>query len=82
MTYRTRPTHHDCGVCNDKGFVLPAGEVSPCPGCNPDSGYEPGEYRAELVKLKGRCGFAKGGGGRTCPLEKGHTDDHIFACGR
>lgn len=29
-----------------------------------------------------RCGYAKGGGGRTCPLRKGHKGDHVFECGR
>jgi hypothetical protein len=39
--------------CNDHGFVSCEGDVAPCPGCNPDSGYEPGEYQAELAKKKG-----------------------------
>jgi hypothetical protein len=38
----------DCAVCWDKGFVMNGGDVEPCPRCNPDSGYEPGEYENEL----------------------------------
>lgn len=72
----------DCHVCNDLGFVKASDGVHPCPRCNPDSGLEPGEWQEEQVKLKGRCGYAKGGGGRTCPLHKGHKEDHIFECGR
>jgi hypothetical protein len=71
-----------CYTCNDKGFVRYENEVEPCPNCNEDSGYATGEYQAEQVKLKGRCDYAKGGGGRTCPLPKGHKEDHLFACGR
>jgi hypothetical protein len=72
----------DCGVCNDLGFVNAGGEVEPCPGCNPDSGYERGEYAAELLAKTERCGYARGGGGRTCYLTLGHAGDHIFECGR
>jgi hypothetical protein len=74
----------NCQVCNDKGFVkYDGGDVAPCPGCNPDSGFAPGEYEAELVKKKGRCGSGKGGGGRTCYLHKGHPQPgHYFQCGR
>lgn len=72
----------DCDICNDKGFVRQAGEVAPCPNCNEDSGWAPGEYQAELVKVKGRCGCGRGGGGRTCYRPKGHKGMHAFQCGR
>jgi hypothetical protein len=71
---------NDCWTCGDKGFVRRGDEVTPCPQCNPDSGYEPGEYRRELIATRGMCGYARGGGGRTCPLEKGHKGQHIFQC--
>lgn len=71
-----------CEVCNDRGFVRCRGEVTPCPACNPDSGWEPGEYLATLVAKKGRCDYARGGGGRTCYREKGHKPPHRFECGR
>ena len=70
-----------CEVCKDFGFVNAGGEVSPCPNCNTDSGYFPGEYLASM-NIAGRCGYAKGGGGRTCFRELGHKGDHIFQCGR
>jgi hypothetical protein len=70
-----------CWVCMDKGFVREGVLPWPCPGCNPDSGFEPGEYEAQLVKEEGRCGFARGGGGRTCPLHLGHKGNHVFMCG-
>jgi len=28
--------------------------VAPCPRCNPDSGFEPGEYQAELIARFGK----------------------------
>lgn len=71
-----------CETCFDKGFVNRDGEVMPCPNCNEDSGYVPGEYQRDLVRKHGRCGYAKGGGGRTCPLPKGHKVKHVFQCGR
>lgn len=76
------PTKPYCYICKDKGFVRCEGETSPCPNCNEDSGYEPGQYLAELAEKHGRCDYAKGGGGRRCPLPKGHKSDHFFECGR
>lgn len=77
----------ECETCNGCGFVrlaiIPSKRVEPCPRCNPDSGYEPGAYEAELVKKHGRCGNARGGGGRTCYRYKGHPGTvHYFQCGR
>lgn len=71
-----------CEICKDQGFVLCAGEVEPCPNCNPDSGYESGEYQAELTAKLGRCGDPRNGGGRTCYLPMGHKGSHAFMCGR
>ena len=74
-----------CHVCLDLGFVNAGGEVEPCPNCNEDSGYAPGEYAAfwlnDAIDKHGRCDYAKGGGGRTCYLPTGHVGDHIFQCG-
>lgn len=71
-----------CEICNDLGFVRDAqDEVHPCPACNPDSGYEPGEYQAALIKQKGRCDYVKGGGGRVCIYQMGHKGVHVFQCG-
>jgi hypothetical protein len=67
-----------CEVCKGHGFVNCEGSVEPCPQCNPDSNYE-GNY---LVDTRGRCGNARGGGGRTCCLHKGHKGFHAFECGR
>lgn len=77
-----KPRQADCGICGDKGFVLAGPEVIPCPNCNPDSGWEPGEYAAALVSKSGRCGNPRGGGGRTCYLAAGHNGSHFFQCGR
>jgi hypothetical protein len=71
----------DCAVCNDKGLVLSGEEVVPCPRCNPDSGWEPGEYENMLREKAGRCGNPRGGGGRTCYLAAGHEGPHTFQCG-
>jgi hypothetical protein len=79
-----------CEVCRDKGFVIEQEEhaiktmtmVVPCPACNPDSGYAPGQYEAELVAKHGRCDNGRGGGGRTCYRYKGHTGDCVFECGK
>jgi hypothetical protein len=70
-----------CETCASKGFVLCEGGVVPCPRCNPDSGYEPGEYQAEIVAQKGRCDSGIGGGGRRCYREVGHKGQHFYQCG-
>lgn len=71
-----------CETCANKGFVRTGDEVLPCPRCNPDSGFAPGEYEGQLIEKHGRCNYAIGGGGRTCPLHKGHKQNHVFECGR
>jgi len=71
-----------CDLCGERGFVMYEEAVAPCPRCNPDSGFEPGEYQAELVKRFGRCADPTHGGGRTCYLPKGHTGPHYFECGK
>ena len=75
-------TESRCETCNGHGFVRDADEVLPCPRCNDDSGYRPGEYEIELLKKHGRCGYSRGGGGRTCYRFAGHKPPHIFECGR
>jgi hypothetical protein len=67
----------DCEVCLDKGFVKDDAGVDPCPNCNPDSGYEPGEYLAE-IEACGRCDFARYG--RRCSRERDHAGAHVFKC--
>lgn len=71
----------DCETCRDKGFARAGSEVTPCPRCNPDSGYEPGEYEAQLIRKRGRCENSKGGGGRICSRYRDHPGPHIFQCG-
>jgi Ftsk gamma domain len=48
-------------------------------------GYSAASNLADVLKAQGdwpRCGFAKGGGGRTCFLHKNHRGLHAFECGR
>ena len=69
----------NCETCHDKGFVNAGGEVAPCPNCNPDSGFEPGEYAGIALALTERCSNGRGGGGRTCYLALGHKGRITFS---
>lgn len=53
-----------CDLCGERGFVQYGEIVAPCPRCNPDSGFEPGEYEAEMIARLAQCSDSSYGAGK------------------